>query len=267
MREPVVAGRFYPANKKELQSLIEGFTKKSKPKLPARAIAVIVPHAGYVYSGRLAATTLKTVHIPETVLLLGPNHTGHGHPASLSSEDWSTPLGPVPANHDLTNLIINESRHIVIDEAAHRFEHSLEVQLPFLQTLQQKLSIVPITLGRLSYTECEEIAESLYRATLTYPKEVLIVASTDMNHFESQSVSQAKDKLALDAIEALDPLALYTVVEKNKISMCGFVPVVITLLVSLKLDAKTATLLDYMDSGEVSGDTGKVVGYAGVIIQ
>lgn len=267
MREPVVAGRFYPANKNELQSVVDKYTRKTQRKPPIEACAVIAPHAGYVYSGQLAGRTLSTVHIPETVILVGPNHTGQGSPASLSIEDWSTPLGPVRANTILAKLITKKSTTIVIDEAAHTFEHSLEVQLPFLQKLQQNLSVVPLTLGHLSYETCEEIADSLYRSISEYSGKVLILASTDMNHFESRSVSQAKDRLALDAIEAMDPKSLYSTVHTNKISMCGFIPVVITLLTSLKLGAKTAMLLEHMDSGDISGDTGHVVGYAGVIIQ
>ena len=267
MREPVVADRFYPADKKELRAVIEDFTKDTGHTRPVDATAVIAPHAGYVYSGKLAARTLSAVHIPETVLLLGPNHTGKGHPASLSAEDWSTPLGLVPANKVLTDLIAGKSAAIIVDETAHESEHSLEVQLPFLQVLQKKLSIVPLTLSQLSYETCEDIAESLYSSIIEYSHKVLILASSDMNHYESRSISQTKNSLALAAIEEMDPYTLYSVVAKNKISMCGVIPVVITLLTSRKLGAKTATVVDYMDSGDISGDTAQVVGYAGVIIE
>lgn len=266
MREPVVAGRFYPADKRELQSVIEDFTKDTRQLTPVEATAVIAPHAGYVYSGQLAATTLAAVHIPETVLLLGPNHTGKGHAASLSAEDWLTPLGLVTVNDTLGRLICKKSATVVVDEAAHTSEHSLEVQLPFLQMLQKNLSIVPLTLGRLPYETCEEIAESLYQSITEYSDKVLILASSDMNHYESRAISQQKNSLALAAIEEMDPYALYSVVQEHEISMCGVIPVVITLLTSRKLGAKQTTLVDYMDSGDVSGDTAQVVGYAGVII-
>ena len=267
MREPVVAGRFYPANGKELQAVIEGYIKETRHKPAVDAIAVIAPHAGYVYSGQLAAQTLSAVHIPETVLLIGPNHTGQGRSASLSQEDWSTPLGLVSGNEALTSHITQNSDSIVVDETAHTFEHSLEVQLPFLQKLQEHLSVVPLTLGHLSYEQCEDIAESLYHSISVYQSEVLILASSDMNHYESRSVSETKSRLALNAIDAMDPYALYTTVHSKKISMCGVIPVVITLLVSLKMGATKATLVDYMDSGDISGGTEQVVGYAGVIIQ
>lgn len=267
MRKPVVAGRFYPATKKELLHTVEDFIQGRQHTPPTQACAVIVPHAGYVYSGELAAKTLSTVHIPETVLLIGPNHTGQGSPVSLSIDQWSTPLGTIPANTALADLIAGEHKSIVVDETAHAHEHSLEVQLPFLQKLQKKLSIVPLTIGHLSYDKCEEIAELLYRSIVEYGEKILIVASTDMSHYESRPVAEQKDRLALNAIMAMEPQTLYSTVHENKISMCGVIPVVITLLICKKMGTKTPHLLDYMDSGTVSGDTNQVVGYAGVIIQ
>lgn len=267
MRKPIVAGRFYPATKEELLHTVEELFQNKQHTPPIEASAVIVPHAGYIYSGELAAKTLGTVHIPETVLLIGPNHTGQGEPASLSTDTWSTPLGNVPVNTDLAKLIACDRKVVVVNEEAHTYEHSLEVQLPFLQKLQQNLSIVPLTLGRLSYDTCEEVAELLYRSITEYGKKTLIVASTDMSHYESRPVAEVKDKLALDAIMAMDPHTLYSTVHKNKISMCGVIAVVITLIICQKMGPKTAHLLDYMDSGRISGDTDQVVGYAGVIIQ
>jgi len=266
MRKPVVAGRFYPATKEELLHTVEEYFQEHNTP-PIEACAAIVPHAGYIYSGELAAKTLRSVLIPETVLLIGPNHTGQGAPASLSTDTWSTPLGKVPVNTDLAELITHEGKVVVVDEEAHTYEHSLEVQLPFLQKLQQNLSIVPLTLGHLSYDTCEEIAELLYRSIVEYGEKILIVASTDMSHYESRPVAEVKDRLALNAIMAMDPQTLYSTVHKNKISMCGVIAVVITLLICQKMGAKKPRLLDYMDSGSISGDTDQVVGYAGVIIQ
>lgn len=267
MREPIVAGRFYPGEAEDLHTVIDGYLEGIKPQSALPATAVIAPHAGYIYSGKVAAQTLASVNIPETVLLIGPNHTGKGSSAALSGQSWVTPLGVVPANTELVHLILKNSQIITSDDIAHRFEHSLEVQLPFLQTLQPKLSLVALTLGHHSYERCEEIAESLYQSMKQYKGRTLIVASTDMNHYEARSVSSAKDKLALKAIEAMDPYALYSTVYNNKISMCGVIPVVVTLLICLRMGAESATVSDYMDSGDVSGDTGQVVGYAGVIIR
>lgn len=267
MRKPVVDGRFYPATKEELLHTVEEYFKENQSTPQVEACAVIVPHAGYVYSGELAAKTLRSVRIPETVLLIGPNHTGQGAPASLSTDIWFTPLGSIPVNTDLAKVIAREGRIIVVDEAAHSHEHSLEVQLPFLQRLQQNLSIVPLTISHVSYENCEEIAESIYRSLIEYEEKILIVASSDMSHYESRPVAELKDRLALGAIMSMEPLTLYSVVHENKISMCGVIPVVITLLICQKMGAKAPRLLDYMDSGTVSGDTDQVVGYAGVIIQ
>lgn len=267
MRKPVVAGRFYPANDQELLQVVESYINGGKATPPVDACAVIVPHAGYVYSGKLAGNTLASVHIPETVVLIGPNHTGQGVPISLSTDQWSTPFGCVPANTDLAHLIAGENDSIKIDEAAHTFEHSLEVQLPFLQKLQQNLSIVPLTLGHLSYDQCEELADSIACSIEKYGKKTLIVASSDMSHYETRDVATMKDRMALDAVISMDPQKLYSTVQNHKISMCGVIPVVTTLLICKKTGAKTAHLLDYTDSGSFSGDTEQVVGYAGVIIE
>lgn len=267
MREPVVAGRFYPAESDELRRTIQNYISNKANSAKTEAIAAIAPHAGYIYSGRLAAETLNSTVIPRTILLLGPNHTGKGSPISLSSESWETPLGEVPINQGLLQAILKSSESAVVNEDAHAFEHSLEVQLPLLQYLQEKLTFVPITLKQLSYTQCVEVADFLEAALKDFAQQLLIVASSDMNHFESRATSEKKDKLALDAIHRMDPHALYSTVQENRISMCGVIPVVITILLSEKLGATSAKIIGYMDSGSVSGDVQQVVGYAGVTIQ
>ncbi|BHH82917.1 AmmeMemoRadiSam system protein B [Desulforhopalus sp. 52FAK] len=266
-REPVVAGRFYPADKRELLTTVERYMEEVVPQPPLKAIAVIAPHAGYVYSGQLAAKTLHSVVIPKTVLLIGPNHTGQGAQASLSARDWSTPFGHVKSNQKLTDHILSNSTSVIVDDNAHMSEHSLEVQLPFLQYLQPQLSITPLTLKSMSYEQCEGLAKSLFQGIKEYCEPVLIVASTDMSHYEPRAKSEVKDAMALAAIKELDPLQLYTTVQTNNISMCGVIPVVITLLVSQKLGADSVRMAGYMDSGAVSGDLKQVVGYAGVIIE
>lgn len=237
------------------------------PQPPLTAIAVIAPHAGYVYSGQLAAKTLHSVVIPKTVLLIGPNHTGQGAQASLSAQDWDTPLGHVKNNQKFTDHINSNSKSIIVDDNAHVSEHSLEVQLPFLQYLQPQLSITPLTLKAMSYEQCEELAESLFQGIKDHQEPVLIVASTDMSHYESRAKSEKKDAMALEAIKEMDPFGLYTTVQTNNISMCGVIPVVITLLVSQKLGVNSVRMVGYTDSGNVSGDIKQVVGYAGVIIE
>ncbi len=267
MRSPAVADRFYPGSPKELSETITHlFTSTKKTKEISKALAVVSPHAGYVYSGALAAETLSAVEIPETVIILGPNHHGQGAPVALSTEVWDMPLGRVPVNKEIAENILNHSETIKIDETAHRFEHSLEVQVPFLQMLQKNLTIVPIALGQIPFSLCEQVAESLAKAINGSDKDLLIVASTDMSHYEPRRVSEKKDLSAIKCIERLDAKELYRTVRDNHISMCGVIPVVIAILAAKACGAKKSELIGYTDSGYISGDTDQVVGYAGVII-
>lgn len=267
MRLPFVADRFYPGSEEELGRTVDDLFAAAGPSPARKALGVVAPHAGYIYSGALAAKTLSFVTIPQTVVLLGPNHTGMGATAALSYQDWSTPLGTVPCDRKFSQLLLQQSDLITADNEAHRCEHSLEVQLPFLQRLQPVFSVVPLTIKRISYTQCEEIADALFLAIEQFEGELLLLASTDMNHFESRKVSDKKNGLAMEAIEALDPQQLYTTIHNNNISMCGVIPVVITLLTAMKQGAKSARLVGYTDSGATSGDTAQVVGYAGFIIE
>jgi len=267
MRLPAVADRFYPGSPKELsQAVTQLFTSTKKTKEKSKALAVVSPHAGYVYSGALAAETFCAVEIPETVIILGPNHHGQGAPVALSTEIWDMPLGRVPVNKEIAESILSHSQLIKIDETAHRFEHSLEVQVPFLQMLQKNLTIVPLVLAQIPYSLCEEVAESLAKAISGSNKDLLIVASSDMSHYEPRRVSAKKDMSALKCIERLDAYELYHTVLDNHISMCGVIPVVIAILAAKACGAKESELIGYTDSGYISGDTDQVVGYAGVVI-
>jgi hypothetical protein len=273
-RLPVVADRFYPGKKSLLkQTVTELLQKYSPPERehgsePGRvhAFGVISPHAGYIYSGGVCAETLKSVTIPETVVILGPNHHGRGPAISLSRQDWETPLGTVPVNSDFSERLLEFNTEILTDEVAHQYEHSLEVQLPFLQVLQERLSIVPLTLSRLSYSTCEKLADSLARTISHYGNPVLMLASSDMTHYESRKSAKKKDALVLDQLTALNPRGLYQTVEDSRISMCGVIPVTVVLLASLQLGANRAEIVRYTDSGEVSKDLDQVVGYAGAVI-
>jgi MEMO1 family protein len=266
MREPAVADRFYPGTADSLSREITRLFHTTQIEKKSKALAVVSPHAGYVYSGALAAKTFSAVEIPETVIILGPNHHGQGAPISLSTQTWNMPLGEVPIDMEIANQLLDISEHIKINETAHRFEHSLEVQVPFLQILQKKLSIVPLVLSQISYSLCEEVAESLTRAIKGSNKEVLIVASSDMTHYEPRRIAEEKDQSALKCIEHLDPYQLYCTVIDNHISMCGFIPVVIAILAAKGCGAKKTRLVGYTDSGYTSGDSHQVVGYAGIVI-
>ncbi len=266
MRHPAVADRFYPGSPKALSRTITELFPASEKIKKTRARAVVSPHAGYVYSGALAAETFSAVEVPETVIIIGPNHHGQGAPVSLSTETWDMPLGKVPIDNDIAERLLGVSKHIKIDETAHQFEHSLEVQVPFLQMLQHNLHIVPLVVSHIGYPICEEVAGALAAVIQDSHKEILIVASSDMSHYEPRQITEQKDRSALDCIEQLDPYALYRTVHDNRISMCGVIPVVIALLAAKACGADKASLVGYTDSGYTSGDTDQVVGYAGVII-
>lgn len=267
IRLPAVADRFYPGNPQHLARTLAGFSA-TKATAPARqdAIALVAPHAGYVYSGAVAAATFNRVNIPETVIVLGPNHTGYGHAVAVSSATWRMPQGDVAADTALIAELITKPTPIREDELAHRHEHSLEVQLPFLQVQQASLKLVPICLSSISYALCEEVGNKIARAVQQTGKKVLIVASSDMTHYESRAAASKKDHRALSYIDQMNPQGLYDYVISQQVSMCGVIPVSIALIAAKILGASRAELVCYTDSGAVSGDTDHVVGYAGLII-
>jgi len=266
MRQPAVANRFYPGAPEELDRTIKRLLPTGYKENKQKAIAAVSPHAGYIYSGELAAKTLCSVEIPETVVIIGVNHSGAGPSAALSTVSWNMPFGPVPVDVEFSESLLANSSRIIKDEIAHASEHSLEVQLPFLQYLQKDLSIVPLSVSRIALSDCLAIADSLAKTVKMSGKDVLIVASTDMSHYESRERAEKKDMLALKCIEELEPEKLYGTVLDNAISMCGFIPVTIALAAAKSLGATTTRLIDYTDSGYVSGDTEQVVGYAGITI-
>ncbi len=266
MRSPVVADRFYPGSASGLLENLRQMVPDISEDMKQPAIAVISPHAGYVYSGGIAGETLGSVHIPDTVVILGPNHHGRGAQLALGTDDWRMPMGNVPINRELAGLVLERSKVITDDEEAHNSEHSLEVQVPFLQYCNPLVRIVPVVVSHISYPVCVEAANDLAGAVRDYAQPVMLLASTDMTHYESREDASRKDNLALERIEALDPKGLYDTVLDNRISMCGIMPTTIMLLAAIALGAKNATLVRYTDSGEASGDTSQVVGYAGLVV-
>jgi len=265
-RYPAVADRFYPGSSKTLARTVQDMLPVEQMGT-RKAIAIVAPHAGYMYSGAVAGEVIGLVKVPETVILLGPNHHGLGGPVALSTATWRMPMGDVPVDTDIAARLQSAPRSpIVADESAHRLEHSLEVQVPFLQAVQPRLHIVPITLAHLSYPGCTEVARVIADVISASGREILIVASSDMTHYESRMSAQVKDRMALDRIEHLDAEGLYRTVADNRITMCGIIPVTIAVLAAVKLGARKAHVQIYTDSGAVSGDIDQVVGYAGVII-
>ena len=265
-RKPAVAGYFYPSQSEELRSTISGMVDLEGDK--KKAIGVISPHAGYVYSGPVAGALFSSVELPNRYILLGPSHRSISSRFALMSQgSWETPLGEIPVDAELAAQIAPLSDLIEEDEDAHRQEHSLEVQLPFIQHRRPDVEFVPIVLGWAGYPTCEEIGIDIARAIRRYGDPVVLIASTDMTHYESQESAKRKDQLAIDKVLAMDPAALLDTVATNNISMCGVIPTVITLVAAQELGATNASLVDYATSGDVSGDYSYVVGYAGFLIQ
>jgi MEMO1 family protein len=264
-RLPAAAGRFYPGDAESLRLTIQELTGEI-PAEKKKVLAAVSPHAGYVYSGAVAAETLGGIEIPETVILLGPNHTGKGAPVGLSTITWDMPMGEVPVDHNFIEALLAETDYIEKDELAHQYEHSLEVQIPFLQMAQPNLSIVPISISHVSYQLLDEIGLALAEVIKRVGKEVLLVASSDMTHYEPRDAAEKKDHYVLKKLADMDPNMLYRSVTGHHISMCGIMPVTIALITALELGATKTELIRYTDSGETTGDTDQVVGYAGVLI-
>jgi hypothetical protein len=259
---------FYPGDRSGLKDQLDSFVKPVPE--PRTVLAAISPHAGYMYSGGVAGKVFSQIHVPEAVVILGPNHRGVGaHVALAASGVWDTPLGPVQINEGLADLILNASParpKIEDDHEAHAIEHSIEVQVPFLQALKSDVTIVPLSLSHVDYRACEELGKALTRAVRDFGKEVLLVASTDMTHYESQEAAKSKDQLAIERILDLDSEGLYSTVAQHRISMCGVIPTTVVLAACVGLGAKKAELVQYTTSGDVTGDYGQVVGYAGFIV-
>lgn len=266
IRHPVVAGRFYPGDPAVLAGYLSEAVKP--PETPTNALGVMAPHAGYVYSGATAAAVLAQVAVPPTVLLLGPNHTGRGTAASImSSGEWETPLGSCRIDEPLAQFLKTRCDTLVEDDKAHEYEHSLEVMLPFLLHRRPDVKIVPIAFMLRNAEAIETTGRRIGLALREWGEPVLMVASSDMTHYETAKEARRKDALAIERVLALDPLGLMRVVGAERITMCGVVPTAVMLYAALEMGAKSAANPVYTNSGEVSGDFSSVVGYAGIIVE
>jgi AmmeMemoRadiSam system protein B len=265
VRQPYVAGQFYEASAPLLRQQVERYSVKGLSK--KGAIAVIAPHAGLIYSGSVAGAVYSSIVPPDTFILLGPNHTGLGATVAVYPDGyWQTPLGALKVNGELSESIMLKCNLCNSDQIAHNYEHSLEVHLPFIASMENVPYIVPIAIMKASLSECAEIGHALAEAIRGYGKKVTISASTDMSHYVSDTMARRLDAMAIEKMLQLDPSGLYEVVAKNRISMCGVLPVTVALYAANALGAKEATLIKYTTSAEVSGDYNHVVGYAGIII-
>jgi MEMO1 family protein len=264
-RQPVVAGQFYPGSASQLELSLAALIPENASK--KMVTAVISPHAGYVYSGGIAGRLFSQIQIPKTVLIIGPNHTGAGAPAALYPDgEWLTPLGVVPVNPRLNTLLLQHITYLQSDSAAHSHEHSLEVQLPFIRYLRPDVSISAICLGHGDYAVLSEIGLGVAAAIRAYGDDVLIVASSDMTHYESSESARYKDGLALAKVLAFDSRGLLEICRSQHITMCGVAPSAVMLEAARELGAETAEVVAYGNSGDVTGDNRQVVGYAAVTV-
>jgi len=263
---PAVSGQFYPGSTAGLSRVLLSLTREVKE--PEPAIGVVVPHAGYVYSGAVAGEVFSSVRVPSRAVLFCPNHTGIGEDVAIMSHGgWRMPWGDVPIDEELAARLETACPLLREDASAHLREHAIEVQLPFLHRFRPDVRIVPVALGRLSLEECRDLGESVADAIAGDAERPLLVASTDMSHYVPDAVARTKDRMAIDRMLALDPEGLHRTVRTERISMCGVLPATVVLFAARRLGATAALLIRYATSGDVSREFEQVVGYAGLAIR
>ena len=267
-RTPAVSGQFYPALPARLRADVRGYL--GAPRETRKALAVVAPHGGYRYAGVTAGAVFGRVEVPATCVVIGPNHTGRALSGEgggiLQSKGYRTPLGDVPLDDPLAAAIVSAAGGLLRDdEVAHDEEYSVEVILPFLQLRNEGVRIVPILTAWADWDRTRRLAEAIV-SSIGDRRDVLVVASSDMNHYEPAEVTIEKDSYALDAVSALDGKGLLEITVSQQISMCGRVPVACACEVARRLGGTGAEIVSYTHSGMVSGDSSRVVGYAGVIL-
>lgn len=274
LRLPAVAGRFYPANPNELAATVQRMsTPRADSAISSTAsaekisvTACLVPHAGYMYSGAVAGEVLGRIAPPEKVLILGVRHFPRGESAAiLSSGAWRTPLGDAPIDTELAMSLRDACPLLREDSVAHSQEHSLEVQIPFLQVLAPGFSFVPVALGTVRFDDLVRVGEAVARVLTAQPEPVLLLATSDLNHYEDDATTRVKDAKAVEKLLALDARGLFDVCRTEKISMCGLGPAVATITALRAMRVTRGELVRYATSADVSGDMSSVVGYAGIV--
>jgi len=266
VRRPYVAGHFYPGDAAGLHRDVGSCLKPAEGG-PRPARGVVVPHAGYMYSGGVAGTVFATARLPRRLVILGPNHMGLGRPIAVMRRGyWETPLGRVEIDETLAGLILDAAKVAEEDEAAHRAEHSLEVQIPFLQMSLGEFTFAPICVGTERYADLVALGTALASVIEAIGEPVGVVMSTDMTHYEPADRAREKDYLAIRKMETMDPEGLHRLIREHSISMCGYAPTTAGLHALKNLGATRADLIAYANSGDTSGDYRQVVGYAGLLI-
>ena len=266
LRQPAVSGRFYPSNPAELTALIRKYCKPEKGEAPTRVKACLVPHAGYVYSGHVAGAVYARIAFPKKVLILGVRHYPQGEPAAiLSSGAWRTPLGDAKIDAAVAEKLKEACELLREDSVAHSAEHSLEVQVPFLQVLRPEFTFVPVALGTVRFEDLVTVGEAIGKVLADASEDALLLTTSDLNHYEDDATTRGKDRKAIDRLLALDARGLYDTCREEEISMCGLGPAVAMITALKKLGETKPELVRYATSGDVSGDYDAVVGYAGMI--
>jgi AmmeMemoRadiSam system protein B len=265
-RKAAVAGYFYPKNPAELRRMIGEMVGGGMIK--EKALAVISPHAGYIYSGGVAGAAFSSIELPDKFVIIGPSHRPiQSVFAIMKDGEWETPLGTVPIASELAGAILKGSDLVRVDAPAHAEEHSVEVQLPIIQYFKPACSFVPLSVSyEATYDDLEALGEAVASAVIAAASDVLIVASSDMSHYVTAAEAKEKDFMAIHKVLELDARGLYETVKSEDISMCGFQPATAALVAAKALGAKTAELVKYGNSGEHSGNFREVVGYAGLRI-
>lgn len=264
MRKTAVSGQFYPRNKNDLnRELSRCFA--GVPSIKKDVLGAVVPHAGYMYSGNTAAYVYSALQKADTFVLLGPNHTGYGSPVAVSGETWSTPLGEVKSDSEFIKAL--HRRIIDLDEDAHRYEHSIEVQLPFLQHKFKDFNIVPICMGMQDEDTALDVGMEISEAVRKVNKKTVIIASSDFTHYKPDNVAREDDAYFIESILDLDISGFYRRLYERNASVCGYGAIAAMLAAAKNLGAKKATLLKYSTSGDATGDGSAVVGYAGIIVE
>lgn len=267
IRQPVVAGRFYDAQPDALEASVQAYLKRGQTPQGSTRL-VMAPHAGYVFSGGVAGKTIGSAHLADTMLLLGPNHTGQGALFSMWHDGtWNYPGGKAPIDEALARALLEAEPRITPDRDAHVGEHSLEVLVPFLMATNPHARIVPIAVAEHSLPTLLEVAASVGGVLANWQAPVSIVVSSDMSHYISHDAAAAKDRQAIEQILAMNPEGLYQTVQQQRISMCGVLPMTVGLAIAKRLGIEAPQLVEYATSGEVSGDFAQVVGYAGIVAQ
>jgi len=270
VRAPAVSGRFYPGTRPELERAVRTLLDAVPTPTPAPARAAMAPHAGYIYSGLTAAHVFARVDIPPVVVIVAPNHTGvcraPGGASLWEAGAFRTPLGDVAVDQGLADALLAVSPLVAPDHAAHAQEHAVEVELPFLQLRRPDVRIVPLVLAWDAWDGCEALGRALAGLVGRWPERVLLLASSDLNHYEPARVSERKDRRALEAVVALDGAELLARCRREHISMCGRAPTATVLAATRALGAAQAEIVHYSHSGMVTGEEDAVVGYGGVVI-